>query len=37
MMNKRIVVVNSEEIARDLFEGRSNIYSDKPQSIVFKQ
>ena len=36
-MNKRIVVVNSEEIARDLFEGRSNIYSDKPQSIVFKQ
>jgi hypothetical protein len=26
------VVVNSEGVAKDLFDGRSSIYSDKPQS-----
>jgi hypothetical protein len=36
ILSKRIVVVNSEEIAKDLFEGRSYIYSDKPQSIVYE-
>ncbi|OAX34015.1 cytochrome P450 [Rhizopogon vinicolor AM-OR11-026] len=36
MLNKRIVVVNSEEIARDLFEGRSTIYSDKPQWTIYE-
>ncbi|KAG1743719.1 cytochrome P450 [Suillus paluster] len=36
LLNKPVIVVNSEEVARDLFEGRSNIYSDKPQSIVYK-
>ncbi|KAJ8592289.1 cytochrome P450 [Rhizopogon salebrosus TDB-379] len=36
LLSKHIVVVNSEEIARDLFEGRSYIYSDKPQSIVYE-
>ncbi|OAX39721.1 cytochrome P450 [Rhizopogon vinicolor AM-OR11-026] len=36
LLSKRIVVVNSEEIAKDIFEGRSSIYSDKPQSIVYE-
>jgi hypothetical protein len=36
MLNKPIVVINSEEIARDLFDRRSAIYSDKPQSIVYE-
>ncbi|OAX32334.1 cytochrome P450 [Rhizopogon vinicolor AM-OR11-026] len=36
MLNKRIVVVNSEEIARDLFDGRSTIYSDKPQFTIYE-
>jgi hypothetical protein len=31
MLNKRAVALNSEEIAKDLFEERSSIYSDKPQ------
>jgi hypothetical protein len=30
-------VVNSEEVAKDLFELRSAIYSDKPQSLVYEQ
>jgi hypothetical protein len=36
MLNKRLVVVNSEEIARDLFDGRSTIYSDKPQFTIYE-
>ncbi|OAX37164.1 cytochrome P450 [Rhizopogon vinicolor AM-OR11-026] len=34
MGNKRILVVNSEEVAKDLFEGRSSIYSDKPHLLL---
>ncbi|KAG0706763.1 cytochrome P450, partial [Suillus ampliporus] len=36
LLNKHVVVINSEEVAKDLFEGRSTIYSDKPQSIVYE-
>ncbi|KAG2041576.1 cytochrome P450 [Suillus americanus] len=36
LLNKPVIVINSEEIAKDLFEGRSTIYSDKPQSIVYE-
>ncbi|KAG1883052.1 cytochrome P450 [Suillus subluteus] len=36
LLNKPVIVINSEEIAKDLFEGRSTIYSDKPQSIVYQ-
>ncbi|OAX34414.1 cytochrome P450 [Rhizopogon vinicolor AM-OR11-026] len=36
LLNKPILVVNSEEIAKDLFDRRSTIYSDKPQSIVYE-
>ncbi|OAX36487.1 cytochrome P450 [Rhizopogon vinicolor AM-OR11-026] len=36
LLTKPVVVVNSEEIARDLFEFRSTIYSDRPQSIVYE-
>ncbi|KAJ8592290.1 cytochrome P450 [Rhizopogon salebrosus TDB-379] len=36
LLSKRILVINSEDIAKDLFDGRSQIYSDKPQSFVFK-
>ncbi|KAG1840152.1 cytochrome P450, partial [Suillus subluteus] len=36
LLNKPVIVINSEEIAKDLFDGRSNIYSDKPQSIVYE-
>jgi hypothetical protein len=31
------VVINSEEVARDLFDLRSTIYADKPQSIVYER
>ncbi|KAG1736131.1 cytochrome P450, partial [Suillus paluster] len=34
LLNKPVVVINAEEVARDFFEGRSTIYSDKPQSIT---
>jgi hypothetical protein len=36
LLNKPVVVVNSEEVAMDLFELRSTIYSDRPQSIVYE-
>ncbi|KAG1802268.1 cytochrome P450 [Suillus plorans] len=36
LLNKPVVVINSEEVAKDLFEGRPTIYSDKPQSIVYE-
>ncbi|KAG2039830.1 cytochrome P450 [Suillus americanus] len=36
LLNKPILVINSEEVAKDLFEGRSNIYSDRPQSFVYE-
>ncbi|OAX35687.1 cytochrome P450 [Rhizopogon vinicolor AM-OR11-026] len=36
LLTKPVLVINSEEIARDLFELRSTIYSDKPQSIVYE-
>ncbi|OAX32553.1 cytochrome P450 [Rhizopogon vinicolor AM-OR11-026] len=36
LLTKPVVVVNSEEIARDLFELRSTIYTDRPQSIVYE-
>ncbi|KAG1738486.1 cytochrome P450 [Suillus lakei] len=36
LFNKAVLVVNSEEVAKDLFEGRSNIYSDRPQSLVYE-
>jgi hypothetical protein len=36
LLNKPVVVVNSEEVAIDLFELRSTIYSDRPQSIVYE-
>jgi len=37
LLNKPVVVISSVEVARDLFEGRSMIYSDKPQFNVYKQ
>jgi hypothetical protein len=37
LFNTPVIVVNSEEVAKDLFESRSAIYSDKSQSIVYKQ
>jgi hypothetical protein len=37
LFNTPVIVVNSEEVAKDLFEFRSAIYSDKSQSIVYKQ
>lgn len=37
LLNKPVIVINSEEVAKDLFEGRPTIYSDKPQSIVYEQ
>ncbi|KAG2367963.1 cytochrome P450 [Suillus spraguei] len=36
LLNKPILVINSEEVAKDLFEGRSNIYSDRTQSLVYE-
>ncbi|KAG0706547.1 cytochrome P450 [Suillus ampliporus] len=36
LLNKPVIVINSEEVAKDLLEGRSTIYSDKPQSIVYE-
>jgi len=36
LLNKPLVVINSEEVARDLLELRSGIYSDRPQSIVYE-
>ncbi|OAX33816.1 cytochrome P450 [Rhizopogon vinicolor AM-OR11-026] len=36
LLTKSILVVNSEKVARDLFELRSVIYSDRPQSIVYE-
>ncbi|KAG1758154.1 cytochrome P450 [Suillus occidentalis] len=36
LLNKPILVINSEEIAKDLFERRSNIYSDRTQSFVYE-
>ncbi|KAJ8584349.1 cytochrome P450 [Rhizopogon salebrosus TDB-379] len=36
LLSKPVVVVNSEEVATDLFELRSTIYSDRPQSIVYE-
>ncbi|KAG1869894.1 cytochrome P450 [Suillus subluteus] len=35
LLNKPVIVINSEEVAKDLFEARSTIYSDRPQSIVY--
>ncbi|OAX33819.1 cytochrome P450 [Rhizopogon vinicolor AM-OR11-026] len=35
LLNKPVVVINSEEVAKDLFDFRSTIYSDRPQSIVY--
>lgn len=36
LLNKPILVINSEEITKDLFERRSNIYSDRTQSFVYE-
>jgi cytochrome P450 len=36
LLSKPVLVVNSEEVAKDLFERRSSIYSDRPQSIVYE-
>ncbi|KAG0694835.1 cytochrome P450 [Suillus ampliporus] len=36
LLNKPVIVISSEEVAKDLFEGRSKIYSDRPQSIVYE-
>ncbi|OAX34805.1 cytochrome P450 [Rhizopogon vinicolor AM-OR11-026] len=36
LLTRPVVVVNSEKVARDLFELRSTIYSDRPQSIVYE-
>ncbi|KAG2068708.1 cytochrome P450 [Suillus decipiens] len=36
LLNKPILVINSEEVTKDLFEGRSNIYSDRTQSFVYE-
>ncbi|KIK42208.1 hypothetical protein CY34DRAFT_758908, partial [Suillus luteus UH-Slu-Lm8-n1] len=36
LLNKPVIVINSEEVAKDLFEGRSHIYSDRPKSILYE-
>jgi hypothetical protein len=36
LLNKPILAINSEEVAKDLFERRSSIYSDRTQSFVYK-
>ncbi|KAG2367962.1 cytochrome P450 [Suillus spraguei] len=36
LLNKPILVINSEKVTKDLFEGRSNIYSDRTQSLVYE-
>ncbi|KAG2076072.1 cytochrome P450 [Suillus decipiens] len=36
LLNKPVIVINSEGVAKDLLEDRSTIYSDRPQSIVYK-
>ncbi|KAG2136722.1 cytochrome P450 [Suillus clintonianus] len=36
LLSKPVLVINSEEVAKDLFEGRSSIYSDRTQSIVYE-
>ncbi|KAG1864134.1 cytochrome P450 [Suillus subalutaceus] len=35
LLSKPVLIVNSEEVAKDLFDRRSSIYSDRPQSIVY--
>ncbi|KAG1826008.1 cytochrome P450, partial [Suillus subaureus] len=36
VLSKPVLVVNSKEVAKDLFDRRSSIYSDRPQSIVYE-
>ncbi|OAX34417.1 cytochrome P450 [Rhizopogon vinicolor AM-OR11-026] len=36
LLNKPILVINSVEVAKDLFDGKSTTYSDRPQSIVYE-
>ncbi|KAG1757498.1 cytochrome P450 [Suillus lakei] len=36
LLSKPVLVINSEEVAKDLFERRSSIYSDRPRSIVYE-
>jgi hypothetical protein len=36
LLSKPIVMVNSEEVAHDLFDLRSAIYSDKPRSVMYE-
>lgn len=36
LFSKPVIVINSEEVAKDLFEGRSHVYSDRPQSILYE-
>ncbi|EGN98308.1 hypothetical protein SERLA73DRAFT_74531 [Serpula lacrymans var. lacrymans S7.3] len=34
LLNQEIITINSEKVAKDLLERRSNIYSDRPQYIT---
>ncbi|KAG1768028.1 cytochrome P450 [Suillus placidus] len=36
LFSKPVIVINSEEVAKDLFERRSHVYSDRPQSILYE-
>ncbi|OJA14108.1 hypothetical protein AZE42_09825 [Rhizopogon vesiculosus] len=36
LLNKPVVVINSEEVAKDLFDFRSSIYSDRLKSVVYE-
>jgi len=33
LLNQEVIVINSEELAKDLLERRSSNYSDRPQII----
>ncbi|KAG2366781.1 cytochrome P450 [Suillus spraguei] len=36
LLNKPVIVINSEGVAKNLLEERSTIYSDRPQSFVYE-
>lgn len=33
LLNQEVIIINSEEVVRDLFERRSSNYSDRPEII----
>ncbi|KAL0565567.1 hypothetical protein V5O48_016457 [Marasmius crinis-equi] len=37
LVNKHMIILNSKKAALDLLEGRSNIYSNRPQSVLLDE